>query len=90
MDATVITGTVFIHSTPVVVLFDSGSTYTFLAPAFVDMIGVPIEDLGCNLVVSTPVGTTLTTRVCMRGVSVVIQQRTLLTNFVVFLMSEFD
>lgn len=42
--------TFLIHSTPVVVLFGSDSTYTFLAKTFVNRIGVLIQDLGYDLV----------------------------------------
>lgn len=34
-----------------VVLFDSSSTHTFVAKAFVDGIGMRIDDLGYDLVV---------------------------------------
>ena len=44
-DAAVITGTLTIHSTPALVLFDSGSIHTFLAQAFVDRIGLDVVDL---------------------------------------------
>ena len=68
-DTAVITGTLFIHSTPAVVLFDSGSTHTFLARSFVDRIGVEL-DLGFDLRVSTLAGVVLTTGVGVQGVAV--------------------
>lgn len=42
---------------------DSNSTHTFITKIFVDKIGVPIEDLGYYLVVSTPAKVVITTRV---------------------------
>lgn len=89
-DAAVCTGTLLIHSALVVVLFDLGSTHTFLARAFVDRIGVLIDDLGHNLVISTLVGATLTIEVCVRGIPVAIEWRMLLTDFVVFPIGEFN
>lgn len=40
---------------------------------FVDRIGVTVEKLGYDLVVSTPARAALSTGVCMRGVAMVIQ-----------------
>lgn len=72
-DATVVTVTLLIHSAPATVLFDSGSMATFISKTFVDRIDMPVEDLGYDLVVSTPAGAILVTRVCVRGVVVLIQ-----------------
>lgn len=63
-DAAVITRSLLIHSAPVV-LFDSSSKQTFIRKTFVDWIGVLVDDLGHDLVVSTPAGV-LTTRECVR------------------------
>ena len=68
----VITGTIMIQSAPATVLFDSGSTHTFLSRTFIDRIGMTVFDLGHDLVVSTPSGATLTTGVGVRGVPIVI------------------
>lgn len=46
-----IIGTLLIHSTLAVVLFDSHSIHTFIVKTFVDMIGVSIEDLGYDFVI---------------------------------------
>lgn len=62
-DATVIRGTLLIHLVPTVILFDLGSTHTFLARTFVDRIGLTVGDLQHNLVVLTPSGVNLTTKV---------------------------
>ena len=48
-DAAIVTGTLPIHSIPAIVLFDSGSTHTFLAQAFVDRVGLEVIDLGFDL-----------------------------------------
>ena len=39
-DPRVIIGTIMIQSAPTTVLFDSGSTHTFLARAFIDRIDI--------------------------------------------------
>lgn len=49
-----------------------------------------VEDLGHNLVVSTLASATPTTGAYVRGIPVIIWQHVLLTDFVVFPMSEFD
>lgn len=89
-DATVITSTIFIQSAYTLILFDSGRMHNFLAKAFVDKIGMRLNDLVYDLVVSTPARAVLTTRVCMRGIIIMIQWYTLLTNFVVLPMRELD
>lgn len=60
-DAAVITGTLLLDFVPAVVLFDSGSTHTFIAYTSVPRVGVGLEDLGYDLVVTTPAGSVFTT-----------------------------
>lgn len=62
-----IKGTILIYSAPALVLFDSGSMHTFIAKAFVNGIGMGLDDLGYDLVVTTPIKANLTSRVCMKG-----------------------
>lgn len=72
-DTAVIIGTLLIHSAPSVALIDSGSTHAFIAKTIVDRFSVFIEDFGNDLVVLNPIGANLTTtRVCVRGVTMVI------------------
>lgn len=80
-DATVATITLLIHSAPIVALFDYGNLHTFIANTFVDRIGVSIKDICYDLVVWTPIGAILTIGICVRGVTVVIQQCIFLTAF---------
>lgn len=51
---------------------------------------MPVEDLGHNLVVSTLAGATVTTGVCVRGLTIVMHQQVLPTDFVAILMREFS
>lgn len=71
-DAILITCILFIHSAPSIALFNFGSKHTFIAKKFIDMIGVSIDDLRYDLVVSTPTGLVLTCGVCVSGVTIVI------------------
>lgn len=74
----------------IVALFDHSSMHTFIAKTFVGRIGLSVEDLSYDLVVSTLVGASLTTGVCVRGVNVVIHQHIMLMDFIVLPMKEFD
>lgn len=71
-------------------LLDSSSTYTFVAKAFIDEIGVRLDDLGYDLVVLTPTGVYLNTGECVRNITNVIQRRVLLTDFTMLPMRVFD
>lgn len=66
--AIVITGTLLIHSTLVVVLFDYRSTNIFIAKTNVDRISRSIEDLSYESVLSTPTRAILATEMCVKGV----------------------
>lgn len=71
-DAAIITSTLFFHLAPIVVLFDFGSTHTFISRSFVDKIGVLVDYLGFDLVVFTPVRVVPTISVCVRHITVVV------------------
>lgn len=72
MEADVITGSLLIHSIPTVVFFYFSSTHTYISRTLVDRIGVPVDSLGYDQVVSTPAGVVLTTGVCVTGIVIVI------------------
>lgn len=63
-----IIATLLLDSISVVVLFNSGSTHTFIVENIVPQIGVGLEDLGYNLIVIAPIRAVLTTKECVRGV----------------------
>lgn len=73
-DVVVITRTLLLHIPSASALLDSGSTHTLIANTFVDRIGMSVEDLGYDWVVSTPPGADLTTGVSMKGVTMLIKQ----------------
>lgn len=89
-DTVVIIGTLLIYTALITLLFDIGSTHTFITKTFIERIGTSVEGLGYDLVVPTFAGAILTTRVCVRGVVVLIQQSILLADFTVLPMREFD
>lgn len=89
-DAAVITGALFIHSTPAIALFNCSCTHTFIAMTFNDRIGMSVADLGYNLVVSTLIGAILTTEVCVMVVVVAFQQRIFLIDFTILQMKVFN
>lgn len=53
-------------------LFDFGSGHTLIYRTFVNSIGGPIDDLGYDLVVSSPTGAVLTTREGLNSIVVII------------------
>lgn len=89
-DAAMITGTLLIHSPLVITLFNYSCTHAFIAMIFNNRIGMLVEDLGYDLVVSTLVGAILITEVCVMVAVVLIQQHILLTDFTMFLMRVFN
>lgn len=68
-----ITCALLLDSVPAVVLFDAGSTHVLIARTFIHSIGVGLDDLGYDLVVTTLVRAILTTQECMRDVVVAIK-----------------
>ena len=52
----VVEGTLFVYGVEAKVLFDPGSTYSFLSLMFATMIDVPVSELDFILTVTTPVG----------------------------------
>lgn len=67
-----ITGPLLFDLVPAIVLSDINSTHIFIAHAFVPRIEVGLEDLGYDLLVTTPAGVVLTTREYLRGVGMAI------------------
>lgn len=68
-----ITGTLLFYSALAVVLFDSSSMNIFIAKTIIDRISMSIEDLSYESVLSTPTRAILPTKMCVKGVIVVIQ-----------------
>ena len=49
-------GTLLVCGIEVRILFDPGSTHSFMSPKFSKLIDVPVKDLDYILTVATPVG----------------------------------
>lgn len=58
-------------------LFDIGITHTFISCKFVPKLGVMIEDLGFDLIVTTLTRSVVTTALWVKRIIVVIQQYTI-------------
>lgn len=48
-------------------LFDSGNTHSFISRTIVGRIGVLVDDLGYDLVLSPPARAVLASRECVKG-----------------------
>ena len=68
----VVEGTICLSGTIARALFDSGATHSFISSSFATKITKIPEPLSFQLVVSTPVGTTLTTDVYYKGCEITI------------------
>lgn len=80
-----VTTDLLIHSAPTGVLFDYGSTHSFIKKTFVCRIGMPVDNLGNDSAVSTLAGVALTTE-SVGGISLSIR----LTNFAVIMTRDFN
>ena len=69
---TVVEGTIRLSERIARVLFDSGASNSFISSSFATKINKKPEPLSFQLVVSTPVGTTLTTNVYYKGCEITI------------------
>ena len=58
-------GTILFYNTIAHILFDSGSTHSFISESFVNTLRLPVEKLETTLYVDLPTGKSLkTTRTC--------------------------
>lgn len=71
-DMEMITSAPILDSVPAVVLFNSGTTHTFIVYTLVPIIGIGLEYLGYDLAMTTPAEAILTNGESMRGVVVTI------------------
>ncbi|XP_052172232.1 uncharacterized protein LOC127788161 [Diospyros lotus] len=66
-DPAVIEGTLFFSNTPVHALIDPGATHSFVSHASVEGLKLEPRELGYQMVIATPMGSTLRTTVGCRG-----------------------
>ncbi|XP_052728500.1 uncharacterized protein LOC128195299 [Vigna angularis] len=72
------------------VLFDSEATHSFVSSACSEELSLPVSDLGCILVVSTPTsGQISTSSVCV-GCPIVVAGRKFKVNLIYFPLKELD
>ena len=85
-----IQGMCFISQVPLVVLYDSGATHSFISRVCVEKLALPVSSLKFDLIVNTPAsGSVLTSDVCLQC-PVLISDRQFLIDLVVLPLSQID
>ncbi|XP_028242165.1 uncharacterized protein LOC114420478 [Glycine soja] len=85
-----IQGMCFISQVPLVVLYDSGVTHSFISRVSVEKLALPVSSLKFDLIVNTPAsGSVLTSDVCLQS-PVLISNRQFLIDLVVLPLSQID
>jgi hypothetical protein len=87
---TVVTGILPLFSTPARVLFDPGSTHSFISCGFVRNIVRSPEPLEYELSVSTPLGDTLVSNLVLKSCMFCIEGKELSADLVLLEMHDFD
>jgi len=72
---TVIQGTKFLYGIPMHVLVDPGSTHSFISYAWANTLEDKPEDLGCLMMIATPIGKTLETSKGYQGKEIQVDGR---------------
>ncbi|XP_077232116.1 uncharacterized protein LOC143866802 [Tasmannia lanceolata] len=86
----VVTGTLSVSSKNAHILFDSGSTHSFVSPKFAKHLSIPLQKLDLELSVKTPGGNSLVTSGVYRACSVDICGRNLSVDLISLPILEFD
>ncbi|KAA0051925.1 pol protein [Cucumis melo var. makuwa] len=87
---TVVTGTLPILGHYAFVLFDSGSSHSFISSVFIQYVGLDVEPLGSVLSVSTPSGEVLLSKEKIKACRVEIANHELDVTLLVLDMQDFD
>ncbi|KAL0534116.1 hypothetical protein IC582_028397 [Cucumis melo] len=87
---TMMTGTLPIMGHYAFVLFDSGSSHSFISSVFVQHVGLEVEPLGSVLSVSTPSGEVLLSKEKIKACRVEIANHVLDVTLLVLDMQDFD
>nr|KYP59145.1 Transposon Ty3-I Gag-Pol polyprotein [Cajanus cajan] len=64
------------------ILFDSGASHSFISPACVAMLGVPVCDLGLRLLVSTPASASIVASELCAGCPIVVNEKRYKVNLI--------
>ncbi|CAL1409480.1 unnamed protein product [Linum trigynum] len=86
----VVTGTVYLYGRPAFVLFDSGSTHSFIADKFDRMLRLPSIKLSQNLGVRTPIGDTLIVDSVIRDCPIIVAGYEIEANLILLPFDEID
>ena len=85
-----VSGTLNICSKAAHVLFDFGSSHSFISPAFADVLHMSPKLLDCELWVSTPLGVILCAQWVYRSCVINIAGRELVADLILLHMHDFD
>jgi hypothetical protein len=80
--ASVLTGTFSINDTPVKILFDSGATQSFISERLINKLGLKGSHITSIYKIITP-GGQITSNVLIRGVSLGLGSKIILTNLII-------
>ncbi|XP_077239745.1 uncharacterized protein LOC143880653 [Tasmannia lanceolata] len=86
----VVTGTLSVSSKNAHILFDSGSTHSFVSPKFAKHLSIPLHKLDLELSVKAPGGNSLVTSGVYRACSVDVCGRNLSVDLISLPILEFD
>jgi hypothetical protein len=85
----VVTGTVSIDSFDAFILFDSGASFSFVSKAFVDRMGISIQQIGQPITVNSAKGPISSNHVCP-GCVIRLADEDFVANLVVIPLDVFD
>ena len=86
----VVTGTLFIYSIPVFVLFDSGATHSFISDECVKRLGKQLVTVESGYNVMFPSGATQQTDQVLKSCEVLIEGRKLDADLILLDLSDYD
>jgi hypothetical protein len=78
----VVIGMFLVHDTPIVMLFDSRASHSFISAAYVWKHNLPLDLLRCQMIVSSPRGDMLVRQLCPK-VNLKIRGVDFVTNLIV-------
>nr|KYP38454.1 hypothetical protein KK1_040312 [Cajanus cajan] len=80
----------FINGTPLIVLYDSGATHSFISHACVSKLKLPVSSLSFELIVETPTsGSVSTSDVCLKC-PLIIDGRDFMVDLICLPLSQLD
>lgn len=86
----VVKGIFLVHNSCAKILFNPGSTHSFISESFVRTLGLKVEPLGYVLEVDTPFKNTCITASICRSCCLAISRQKLIVDLIVLEMSGYD